>query len=379
MTWEVPLTSLVITEEDVEAVLDCLRGGWLTMGPLTQSFEEAFADWIGSTNALSVSSGTAALHLALAGLGVGPGDEVIVPNLTFVATAAAARFVGATPVVADVVSAAAPLLDPDDVARRITPRTKAVVAVHLFGYPADTLRLRQLCDEHGLALVEDCAQGIGARLDDLGTPAGRVGDAATFSLFSKNQLAVGEGGVVVTERDDVAAKVRLLRSHAMTTGTWDRHRGHAATYDVVDVGFNFRLDEPRAALGLTRLRRLDADIEARRERARRYRAALADLGDDLELMFDEDAVERSSHFAFVVLLPDRTSRDAFRESLRTQGVQTTWYPSLTDLTEYAALGPAPRGVEAAHRHCAIPMSAAIDEATQDRVIEAVRNAVRTPV
>jgi len=374
MSWEVPLTSLVMTEEDVEAVLDCMRGGWLTMGPLTQEFEEAFAEWIGATNALSVSSGTAALHLALAGLGVGPGDEVIVPNLTFVATAAAARFVGATPVVADVVSPARPLLDPDDVARRITPRTKAVVAVHFFGYPADVTALRKLCDEHGLALVEDCAQGIGARLDDRGTLAGRVGDAATFSLFSKNQLAVGEGGLVVTERDDVAARVRLLRSHAMTTGTWDRHRGHAATYDVVDVGFNFRLDEPRAALGLTRLRRLDADIEARRALAQRYRRAFAGL-EGIELMFDDDAVERSSHFAFAVLLADRDRRDAFRESLRAQGVQTTWYPALTDLTEYAELGPAPRGVDAAHRHCAIPMSSAMTVAAEERVVDAVRNAV----
>jgi dTDP-4-amino-4,6-dideoxygalactose transaminase len=375
VSWDVPLTSLVITEEDVEAVLDCMRGGWLTMGPRTQEFEEAFAEWVGSTNALSVSSGTAALHLALAGLGVGPGDEVIVPNLTFVATAAAARFVGASPVIADVVSPATPLLDPEDVARRITPRTKAVVAVHLFGYPTDVAALRQLCDEHGLALIEDCAQGIGARLDDRGTLAGRVGDAGTYSLFSKNQLAVGEGGLVVTERDEVAARVRLLRSHAMTTGTWDRHRGHAATYDVVDVGFNFRLDEPRAALGLARLRRLDADIEARRELAHRYRAAFAGL-DGLELMFDDAAVERSSHFAFTVLLPDRARRDAFRESLRANGVQTTWYPALTDLTEYEDLGPAPIGVDAAHRHCAIPISASLDDAAQERVVEAVRTAAR---
>ncbi|HWJ32124.1 MAG TPA: DegT/DnrJ/EryC1/StrS aminotransferase family protein [Gaiellaceae bacterium] len=374
MSWDVPLTSLVITEEDVEAVLDCMRSGWLTMGPRTQDFETAFGEWMGSTNALSVSSGTAALHLALAGLGVGPGDEVIVPNLTFVATAACARFVGATPVVADILAPQVPLLDPEDVARRITPRTKAVVAVHLFGYPADVAALRRLCDEHGLALVEDCAQGIGARLDDQGTLAGRVGDVGTFSLFSKNQLAVGEGGLLVTERDDVAERVRTLRSHAMTTGTWDRHRGHALTYDVVDVGFNFRLDEPRAALGLARLSRLDDDIQARRGLARRYRAAFADLNGGIELMFDDAAGEQSSHFAFTVLLPDRERRDAFRESLREQGVQTTWYPALTDLTEYSAFGPAPIGVQAAHRHCAIPMSASLDGAAEERVMDAVRNA-----
>ena len=376
MTWEIPLTELDVTEDDVEAVLDCLRSGWLTMGPRTQQFEAAFAEWLGSPHAVCVSSGTAALHLALAALGVGEGDEVIVPDFTFVATAAAARFVGATPVLCDVRSPQHPLIDPADVERRITPRTRAVVAVHFFGYPADLDALRDLCADRGIAVIEDVAQGIGARVGAEGVQAGTVGDVSTFSLFSKNQLSVGEGGVVATADDEIARRVRMLRSHAMTSGTWDRHRGHASTYDVVDVGFNFRLDEPRAAFGLSRLARLDDAIAARRERVRRYRERLVGV-EGLELPFDDDEVERSSHFAFPVLLPGRSERDAFREELRKVGVQTTWYPALTQLTAYRSDSPPPVATEAANRHCALPLSASLDDEHQDRVVDAVLAAVAT--
>ncbi|HEY7960752.1 MAG TPA: DegT/DnrJ/EryC1/StrS family aminotransferase [Solirubrobacteraceae bacterium] len=375
--WRLPLTDIAMPEQDVEAVLDCLRSGWLTMGPRTAAFEQALADWTGAPHAVTVSSGTAALHMACLAAGIGAGEEVIVPALTFVASANAPRYVGAEPVLCDIRGPHDLNLDVADVQRRITPRTRAVIAVHFCGYPADVLALRKLCDEHGLILIEDCAEAIGAHVDDSGRQVGTVGDLGAFSFFSKKQLCVGEGGMVTTADERLAKQVRLLRSHALTSGTWDRHRGHDPAYDVIDIGFNFRLDEPRAALGLSRLARLQEDIAARRTIVRAYRERLAGLG-GLELLWDDRAVERSTHFAFPVLLEGRERRDRFRDQLRESGVQTTWYPALHTFSEYrdrAAPGDLARAAEAAERHVVLPLSSTMDEAAVDAVVAAVESAL----
>lgn len=375
--WRVPLTEVSIPEQDVQSVLDCLGSGWLTMGPRTKAFEQALAVYVGVPHAVTVSSGTAALHLSLLAAGIGAGDEVIVPAFTFVASASAARYTGAEPVLCDVRSAQDFNIDPEDVARRITPRTRAIVAVHFCGYPADVLALRKLSDEHGLVLIEDCAQAIGAHIDDAGRQVGTVGELGAFSFFSKKQLCVGEGGMATTCDERLAERVRLLRSHAMTSSTWDRHLGHDPAYDVIDVGFNFRLDEPRAALGLSRLARLQDSIAARRAIVRAYRERLADVP-GLELTFGDQAVERSSHFAFPVLLADRQARDRFRDELKANGIQTTWYPALHTFTEYRRFAPddgLPRAMEVADRHCALPLSPTMDEAAVDTVVEVVRAAL----
>jgi dTDP-4-amino-4,6-dideoxygalactose transaminase len=378
--WRVPLTDIAMPEEDVQAVLECLDSGWLTMGPRTQAFEEALAGFVGSPHAVTVSSGTAALHLSCLAAGIGPGDEVIVPAFTFVASAEAARYVGAEPVLCDVRSPQDFNIDPEDAASRITPRTRAIVAVHFCGYPADVLALRELCDAHGLVLIEDCAQAIGARIDDAGRQVGTVGELGAFSFFSKKQLCVGEGGMVTTAEEELAGRVRLLRSHALTSSTWDRHRGHDPAYDVIDVGFNYRLDEPRAALGLSRLVRLEENIATRRAIVRAYRERLAGVA-GIELAFDDQAVERSSHFAFPVLLKDRATRDRFRDELKANGIQTTWYPALHAFTEYRQFAPAdglPMTTEVADRHCALPLSSTMDEAAVETVVDVVRDALSRP-
>jgi dTDP-4-amino-4,6-dideoxygalactose transaminase len=374
--WRVPLTDIAVTERDVQAVLDCLESGWLTMGPRTKAFEEALAEFVGTPHAVTVSSGTAALHLACLAAGIGPGDEVIVPAFTFVASAGAARYVGAEPVLCDVRSPLDFNIDPNDVARRITPRTRAIVAVHFAGYPADVAALRALCDERGLVLIEDCAQAIGAHVEDE-RQVGTVGELGAFSFFSKKQLCVGEGGMVTSTDEQLAERVRLLRSHAMTSSTWDRHRGHDPVYDVVDIGFNYRLDEPRAAFGCSRLARLADDIEARRALVRAYRERLAEIP-EIELPFTNADVERASHFAFPVLLADRATRDRFREELKANGIQTTWYPALHTFTEYRRFAPVdglPRAAEVADRHCALPLSSTMTEAEVAIVVDAVRGAL----
>ncbi len=375
--WRVPLTDIAVPEQDVQAVLECLDSGWLTMGPRIAAFEQALKDFVGVEHAVTVSSGTAALHLACLAAGLGPGDEVIVPAFTFVASAAAIRYVGATPVLCDVVSPREFVLDPADVARRITPRTKAVIAVHFCGYPAALAELRALCDEHGLVLIEDCAQAIGATVDESERQVGTVGELGAFSFFSKKQLCVGEGGMVSCAAGEHAERVRLLRSHALTSSTWDRHRGHDPAYDIVDIGFNYRMDEPRAALGLSRLGRLAGSLSARRETVRAYREQLAGI-EGLELCFDEEAVARSSHFAFPVLVSDRERRDRFRDQLKDAGIQTTWYPALHSFTDYASYAPAgglPAATEVASRHCALPLSSSTTPEEIETVVEAVRTAL----
>jgi dTDP-4-amino-4,6-dideoxygalactose transaminase len=375
MNWAVPLTEVILSEEDVDAVLEVMRSGWLTMGPQTEQFEAALAAYMGASHAVAVSSGSAALHLSCLAAEIGSGDEVIVPALTFVSTVSAVIHAGGTPVFCDVLGPDDLNLDPDDVRRRITARTKAVIAVHLGGYAAELAELRRLCDEHGLVLIEDCAQAIGARAVD-GRAVGTVGELGCYSFFSKEQLSIGEGGLLISSDPDTAARVRLLRSHGLTTSSWDRHRGHGDSYDVIQLGFNYRLDEARAALGLSRLRRLDHEISERRRLAAFYRAQVADTP-GVSIPWTDDDVSRSSHFAFFVLLPDEDARDDFRAALREDGVQTTQYPAVHWLTAYRALAPTgglPRTEEVARRHCALPMSSMLDERRREIVVDAVRRA-----
>src|SRR3954468_22340619 len=296
---EIPLYDLRLEPADIAAVMEVLESGWLTLGPRTADFESAFAQHLGVRHAVAVSSGTAALHLAYLGAGVGPGDEVIVPSFTFAATASAVLYCGGTPVFADIAGPHDLSIDPDHVAALITPRTKAVACVHFAGYAAAVEDLRRLCDEHGLALVEDVAHAPSATPVGSSRKLGTWGRAGCFSFFSNKVLPAGEGGLLATDDDEVAAKARSLRSHAMTSVTWDRHRGYAETYDVVDVGFNYRLDEPRAALLLSQLRRLEDEVAGRRRRPRRYREQLAGV-DGVTVPYADDTIETSSCYIMPV-------------------------------------------------------------------------------
>lgn len=359
MSWTVPLTDVQLSEEDIAVYLDVLERGWLTMGPRTREFELAFAERFGAPHAVAVSSGTAALHLALLAAGIEAGDEVLVPAMTFVAAPAAVRYCGARPVLIDSVGPEDLNMDPVQAARHVGTSTRAVLATHWLGYACDLAALEALCREHGLILIEDCAQSICARAAD-GRLTGTVGAAGCFSFFSKKQLAVGEGGLILTSDDALEAKARSLRSHAMTTVTWDRHRGHAESYDIVDVGFNFRLDEPRAALALNRMRRLDDDVERRRAQARAYRALLADVP-GVTIPWSEDDVERSSHFGFAIVLDSEAARHHLIEELGACGIQTTHYPALTTLSEYRDHPGRPRTEDLASRHLLLPLSSTYTE------------------
>jgi dTDP-4-amino-4,6-dideoxygalactose transaminase len=265
--WVVPLSDLEVGPAQLDAVARTLGSGWWSMGPKVAELEAAFAPVAGTDTALAVANGTAALHLALLAVGCGPGDEVVLPSLNFVAAANTVVHTGATPVFCDIVGPDDLNLDPDDLDAAITPRTKALVVLHYAGFPCDMDAVRAIADRHGVAIVEDAAHAVGANLD--GRPCGSLGDVSCFSFFSNKNLPIGEGGMLATSDEDLAARLRLLRSHGMTALTWDRHRGHAAGYDVVLPGFNYRLDEIHAALALVQLGRLAERNGARRAASRR--------------------------------------------------------------------------------------------------------------
>jgi dTDP-4-amino-4,6-dideoxygalactose transaminase len=371
----IPVFDVQLDEEHVAAVADTLRSGWLTMGPRTQAFEAEFAEHLGVPHAVALSSCTAALHLAYLAAGVGPGDEVIVPGITFVATAAAVRYCGGTPVLAEVLGAHDISLDPDEVARRITPRTKAVCAVHYAGYAAPLAELQALCDEHGLALIEDAAHSPDALDPVTGAPLGTVGLAGAFSFFSNKIISCGEGGLLATRDDAVAELARSRRSHAMTSGTWDRHRGHARGYDVTGVGFNYRMDEPRAALLSARLPGLRADIEERRRLTHLYRSALSDVA-GLSVPYSREQVDGSSCYIMPAVLDDPELRDPLRGALDGRGIQTTvLYPSINEFSAYEGspeAGSLPRCEAIARSQLTLPLFPHLGEERLERVVLAVR-------
>ena len=375
---QVPVFDVQLEEADLQAVADTLRSGWLSMGPRTQEFEAAFAAQLGARHAVALSSCTAALHLAYLCCGIGPGDEVIVPSYTFAATASAVLYCGATPVFADIIGPHDLSIDPDEVARLITPRTKAVTAVHFAGYAAPVDRLAELCLERGVRLIEDAAHSPSATLN--GRKLGTFGVAGAFSLFSNKVLSVGEGGVLVTDDDEIAERVRRLRSHAMTVSSWQKHQGLGRTYDIGELGYNYRFDDPRSALALSRLSRLEQDIERRRELTRRYRTELSALS-ELVIPFRDEDVETSSCYVQAILLKDASRRDAMRLALREQhGIQTSlFYPPIHLFSAYRSRLPdvsLPRTEAVADAEITIPLFTHMTDAQQSRVIEAVAHEVR---
>lgn len=374
--WDVPLADVIVTDEDISVVSEVYRSGWLSMGPRTEELEARLADYVGARHAVAVSSGTAALHLMCLAAGFGPADEVIVPSMTFVATANAVAYTGARPVFADIVSVTEPWLSVEAARAAITDRTRAIMAMSYGGHPGQIAELRGLCDEHGLILLEDAAHGLGTRLG--GRHAGTFGIAGAFSFFSNKNLAVGEGGAIVTDDPELDARLRLLRSHGMTTLTWDRHRGHATGYDVVALGFNYRMDEPRAALAAARLERLDADNRQRARLDATYREGLQSA--DLTCALEPGPEASCAHHLFCVVLPAGRDRDGFRDRLAQARIQTSMhYPAVHRFAIYDNdQGPLPVTEDYAARTVTLPMFAHMTAAQQDQVIEAAIAAARDP-
>ncbi|MFO0557463.1 MAG: DegT/DnrJ/EryC1/StrS family aminotransferase [Polyangiales bacterium] len=368
----IPLSETTLGEEEAQAAAEVVRSGWLTQGERVAHFERAFAAMVGAKHAIAVANCTLALELALDAVGVRAGDEVIVPALTFVATANAARRLGAVPVFADVASEEDLTMSPADVARKLTAKTKAICPVHYAGYAADIDGIRAAAP--GVAIVEDCAHSPGATLGSKG--CGALGNVGAFSFFSNKNMTTGEGGMLTTDDDALAVTLRLSRAHGMTTSTLDRHRGHAFTYDVARVGTNARMDEIRAAIGAIQLRKLAAANAHRAQCTEWYRALLADVA-GLEAPFAKHARGASSHHLFVVLLPATVDRTKVMASLRAQGVQSSiHYPPTHRFSAYEGLAADVAVTDrVASRILTLPLFATMTRAQVERVCAALKRAL----
>jgi dTDP-4-amino-4,6-dideoxygalactose transaminase len=370
-TWKVPLSDLLVDEEIRRAIDDAARSGWWSMGPRVEEFEAAFASFVGSRNAIAASSGTAALHLALLAANCGPGDEVVLPSLNFVAAANIVTHTGARPVFCDILGPLDLNLDPMRLERSLTSSTKAILVLHYGGYCCDADAVLDLAGRYGLVVIEDAAHAPGASWK--GRMCGTLGEIGCFSFFSNKNLPIGEGGMVVTDDDDLASRVRLLRSHGMTTLTWARHQGHASSYDVVAPGYNYRLDEVRAAIGLVQLRRLEASNRARGRIVAYYRNEL-DGVNGLAMPFGERDSETSAHHLAVLLLPRAELQAALRRHLSDRGIQSSLhYPPIHRFSQYAhrTRGKLPVTEDVSDRLVTLPLFPHMREEQVELVVGAI--------
>jgi perosamine synthetase len=263
-----------IDEDDIAAVAEALRSDWLTTGPRVEQFEAAFAQFVGASHAVAVSNGTAALHAAVNALGIGPGDEVIVTPMTFAASANCVLYQGGTPVFADVEPDTL-LIDPKQVEAQITPRTRAIIAVDYAGQPCDYDALRAIADEHRLALIDDACHAVGGHYR--GRPVGALADLNTFSLHPVKHFTTGEGGIITTDRADLAQRMRIFRNHGITTDHRQRAQTGGFFYEMIDLGYNYRITDFQCALGLSQLRKVPQSVARRRALAAMYDAAFAEM------------------------------------------------------------------------------------------------------
>jgi perosamine synthetase len=358
-----------VDERDEELVLEVLRSGRLSLGPAGPRFEELLADAVEARHCAAVSSGTAGLHLCMRLAGVGPGDEVVTSPYSFVASANCAIYEGATPVFADI-DPRTLNLDPAAVEAAITPRTRAVVVVDIFGYPCELDELRAICDRHGLALVEDACEALGARYK--GRPLGSHGHPAVFAFYPNKQVTTGEGGAVTTaSAEEHELLVSLRNQGRLETSSWLQHGR---------LGYNYRLDDVSAALGIGQLEKLGRILAGRREVAARYAELLRDV--DVELPLEDDAEHERSWFVYVVKLPRGVDRDDVIRRLGADGIACAPYLPSIHLQSYMrerfgfSEGLCPVSEDASRRTMAIPFHARLAREDQERVVDALRSALR---
>src|SRR3972149_8626010 len=355
--YKVPLSDIDMGKAEIVAVEKVLKSRWLTLGDVTARFEQEFAKYMDVKEAVAVSSGTAALHLANLVLGVGPGDEVILPSMTFVATVNAVLYTGAIPIFADIKGLDDFNVASEEIEKKITPRTKAICVVHYGGYPADMDRILAIAKRHGLRVIEDAAHAIGAELNS--QKVGTIGDIGCFSFFSNKNITTGEGGMLVTQDLDLAQRARRLRSHGMTSLSWDRLKGHASSYDVTDLGFNYRTTEIASAIGRIQLRKLERKNIKRHKITEEYKKNLKDHK-GLHLPFAHYFGKPSYHL-FPIILPNQDQRDRLQTKLKKAGIQTSIHYSPVHLFSYYrktygnATGDLSKTVDVAARELTLPL------------------------
>jgi perosamine synthetase len=370
VTRQVALSGPWLDEREEELVLEVLRSGRLSLGPTIDRFEEMAAERVGAPFAAAVSSGTAGLHLLSRIAGFGPGDEVITSPISFVASANCFIFEGATPVFADI-DPRTWNLDPAAIEAAITDRTRGVVAVDMFGYPCELDELRSICTKHGLTLIEDAAEALGASYK--GRPVGAHGPSAVFGFYPNKQITTGEGGVVTTHSEEEWRLLQSLRNQGRSYdgGGWFHH---------VRLGFNYRWTDIQAAIGIGQLEKLDRILQLRRAVAARYDDLLGDI-DAVAFPCPDDVDHERSWFVYVIALDPSVDRNAVMDDLRARGVSTAEYVPCVHLQPYMREaygfreGMCPVAEDLSRRTLALPFHTRLDEDDQAYVAEALRDAL----
>jgi len=333
MEYNIPLFKLNFDEEEEMAVIETIRSKWISMGPKCLELESLFSEMLNVKHSVSLSNCTDALHLAFKVLGIEENDEVICPSLTFAATVNAIRYVGGKPVFCDIESLQSINISAKNIEKLITENTKAIVVVHLAGFPCKMDEIMSLAKKHNLKVVEDACHGPLSEYK--GKKLGTIGDVGCFSFFSNKNISTGEGGMIVTNDDKLAERIKLLRSHGMTTMSYQRAKGHATSYDIVDLGYNSRMDDIRASIGIVQLKKLKKDLDLRIRVRERYLAKLSEIkGVIVPFSNNEEYV---SNYIMPIILAESTAekRDLIREKLHESGIQTSvHYPAIHRFSIY---------------------------------------------
>ena len=331
--YKIPLFDLNYDTIELQAIKKTSESKWISSGPKCESFEKIFSKKIGVDFSLTTSSCTASLHMALVALEIQKGDEVIVPSLTFAASANVIKYVGAKPVFCDIISHSNLTIDPKEIIRKITDKTKAIIVMHYAGFPCDMNEIVSIAKKHKLFIVEDTAH---APLSEYcGQKLGTFGDIGTFSFFSNKNIATGEGGMIVTKKEKLYRRLKSIRSHGMTTMSYDRYRGHATSYDINHIGYNYRLDDIRASLGIIQLDKLKHDLLKRKKLRELYIQKLSN-NKNLIIPF-KDHKGFVSNYIFPIVLKNSNvfKRDKVRDKLHQLGIQTSvHYPSIHKFSVY---------------------------------------------
>ena len=375
MPYKIPLFNLNFDDREAQAAYDTIMSGWISTGPKNAELEETFAKMLGAKYAVSLTNCTDALHLCCIICGFGPEDEVLCPSLTFAASANCIRYTGATPVFCDIVGPEHINIDPKDIERKITPRTKGIVVVHMAGFPAKMDEIMDIARKHNLKVVEDACHGPLSEYK--GKKLGTIGACSAFSFFSNKNISTGEGGMFVTNNEEYAAKARLLRSHGMSTMSYQRATGHATEYDITELGYNYRMDDIRAAIAIEQLKKLPGDLEKRLAVRKQYVDRLSKV-EELVVPF-ADNTEFVSNYIFPMVLKNgnKERRNKIREYIHAAGIQTSvHYPAIHRFSIYKEYGSVlPQTEYVTDCEFTLPMYAALTPEQIDFICDTVEKAV----
>lgn len=376
MSYNIPLFKLNFDEKEANAAAETIKSGWISTGPKCEELEQMFVKMFNVNYAVSMSNCTDALHLCCLVCGIDPGDEVLCPSLTFAASANCIRYVGATPVFCDIVGPEHINIDPADIERKITSKTKAIIVVHMGGFPAKMDEIMKIAKRHNLKVIEDACHGPLSEYK--GKKLGTIGDCAAFSFFSNKNISTGEGGMFITNNKEMAEKARLLRSHGMTTMSYQRASGHATAYDIVELGYNFRLDDIRASIAIEQLKKLPADLQERIRVRKHYVDGLSQIK-DIVVPFTDNSEFVSNYIMPIVLLNStREKRDKVREAIHAAGIQTSvHYPAIHKFSIYK--NPEtylPQTEYVTDNEITLPMYAALTNEQIDFIIKTISNALK---